>query len=396
MHFSDDRVLESSTTSGTGPFTLLGALPGHNVFAAALRPDGTAVQAGDTFHGVVFEVDSNGNSNGKWAEGILTLTTLTSVTVTTTLRSSNSNAAETFGSGTKYIAPAASVLNLVMLDNTNTFQLPAVVSGGAAVPPTGRMGFFAKSIGGRLMPAFIGSSGLDSVLQPHMARNGWAQWIPAGTGTTIQATGAAALSATGTATAAVYATTSLHTRARRVDYLVTTAATTAVAGYRIATNAYRGQEGYHHIFRVSPATGGTVGTRRFFCGVAGATGAPTDVNPSTQTNIVGYGYDAADSNWQAMRNDGSGTATKVDTGVARPSTDRAGLWAVNIFVPPGGTEARMQLIDEASGSLVHEGTYTTDIPAATQTMGPRAYHSVGGTSSVVGLTLFSGYMETDN
>jgi hypothetical protein len=181
-----------------------------------------------------------------------------------------------------------------------------------------------------------------------------------------------------------------------VDYLVTTAAATAVAGYRAATNKWRGQEGYHHLFRVSPATGGTVASRRLFAGVAGATAAPTDVNPSTLTDILGYGYDSADANWQCLRNDNAGAATKVDTGVARPAVDRAGLWAVQIFVPPGGTEARMQLVNEATGTVVHEATFTTDIPAAATAIGPRAYHSVGGTSSVVGLTLFRGGMESDN
>ena len=46
--------------------------------------------------------------------------------------------------------------------------------------------------------------------------------------------------------------------------------------------------------------------------------------------------------------------------------------------------------------MIHEATVTTSIPAATTAMGPRAYHSVGGTSSVVGLTFFRGGMETDN
>lgn len=278
--------------------------------------------------------------------------------------------------------------------DTGGLVIPEAASSPSA-PVAGKTRLFAKSLGGRIMPAFMGPSGLDSSLMPHLARNGWTMWTPSFNTTTINAIGAAALTATGTATAANYATTSFHTRARRVDYLVTTAATTAVAGYRYAVATFRAQEGYHHIARVCPATGSTVGTRRFFCGMAAATAAPTDVNPSSQTNVVGVGYDAADTNWQIMTNDGSGTATKINTGIARPSADRQSIYSVLIFSPPGAASVTVAILDEGTGDFF-EADITTDIPSATQTMAPRAYHSVGGTSSVVGLTLFSLYVETDN
>lgn len=280
-------------------------------------------------------------------------------------------------------------------DENNTMTFPAHPSDPPA-PPAGYVNLFAKNLGGRLVPAFKVASGLTSSLQPHMARNGWAQWRPTPGSTTVSAIGAAALTATGTATAASYATTSLHTRSTRVDYLVTVAATTAVAGYRIGTNIYRGQDGYHHIFRVAPATGTAgVSTQRFFCGMAGSTAAPTDVNPSTLTDIVGAGYDAADANWQIFFNDATGTATKVDTGIARPTTDRPGPYSVMIYCPPGGASLSVTFVDESTGTSFST-TATTDLLTPATACGPRAYHSVGGTSSVTGLTLFGGYMETDN
>lgn len=279
--------------------------------------------------------------------------------------------------------------------DTDGLVIPKATSTPVA-PPAGYARLFVKSIGGRLLPAVEGPSGLDTTLQPHLGRNGFSMWTPVFGATTISALGNAALTATGTATLAAYAVTSLHTRCRRVDFLVTTAATTAVAGYRLGTATNRMLEGFHHVARVCPATGVTgLATRRFFCGMAGATAAPTDVQPSSQTNILGVGYDAADTNWQVFVNDGTGTATKTDTGITRPSADRQSVYAVNIFVPPGGTTATVQLIDEGTGQ-VFETTATTDIPATTQTMAPRAYASVGGTSSVVGVTLFSLYIETDN
>jgi hypothetical protein len=272
--------------------------------------------------------------------------------------------------------------------------IPAIT--GAHPVPTGTNGIlFFRSMGGRIMPAFVGPSGVDSLLQPHMARNGWAQWKPAGNSTTISAIGAAALTATGTATTANYATTSLHTQCTRVDYLVTTAATSAVAGFRGAINAYTGTLGYQMMFRFAPATGTTVSTQRLFVGMTSSTGAPTDVQPSTLVTMVGLGYDAADTNWQFMVNDGSGTATKVDVGVARPTTDRPGPYAIVVFCPPGGASIGVTFVDEPNDNS-YSTTFTTNLPSAATALSPRGYHSVGGTSSIVGMTLFSGYMETDN
>lgn len=272
--------------------------------------------------------------------------------------------------------------------------LPAGTTPGA--PTTGNFRLFAKSQGGRVMPAFMGPSGLDSVLQPHLAKNGWAMWKPAGQSTTIQASGAAALTVVGTATTKNYATTSLHTRCTGVDFLVTTAATTAVAGYRATTNVYRVTDGFHMFFRVSPATGGTVATGRFFAGMSTSTAAPTDVNPSTLTQICGVGYaKGTDTNWQIYF---GGTATaKVDTGMAVPAADRTGPFTVIVFAPPGGAYIGVRIVDEATGvSFESTTTTSTNMMAAETAAGPRGYHSVGGTSSVVGVTLFSGYVESDN
>ena len=280
-------------------------------------------------------------------------------------------------------------------DDENGILLIPAVTGSPPAPVAGYGGLFMKSQANRAMPAFIGPSGLDSVLQPHMAKNGWSLWKPSNNSTTLSAIGAATLTATGTATAANYATTSLHTRTTRVDYLVTTAATTAVAGYRIGTNIYRVTDGFHHIFRVAPATGTTVSTRRFFCGMSTSTSAPTDVDPSTLTNSVGVGYSSADTNWQIYF--GGTAVAKVDTGIVKPSADRDGPFTVIIFAPPGGAYLGVRLVNEVTGASFETTTSTsTNIMATTTAAGPRAYASVGGTSSVVGLTLFSGYVETDN
>ena len=375
-----DRVQEGSTASGTGTLALLGAASGFQTFSSAIGNGNT------TYYCIV------DTTTGAWETGVGTVSA-GSLSRDTVLDSSNAGALVSFAGNTKNVfctVPAAKFTDAVL----NTISLSSAIT--PATPAPGYTSLFAKSQGGRQMPAFIGPSGLDSVLQPHMAKNGWAQWKITPNSTTVSAIGTAALTATGTATAANYAVTSLHTRTTRMDYLVTTAAATAVAGYRVATNIYRVTDGFHHIFRVAPATGtATLTTNRFFCGMSTATAAPTDVDPLTVLNSCGVGYAGGDANWQIYF--GGTAVVKVDTGMVKPSVDRDGPFSVIIFAPPGGSYIGVRLVNEITGVAFETTTSTTaNIMAATTAAGPRAYHSVGATSSVVGLTLFAGYVETDN
>lgn len=229
-----------------------------------------------------------------------------------------------------------------------------------------------------------------------------ATWNPAGNGTVIVANGAAALTATGTATAANVATTNRHTRQKRLDYLVTTAAATAVAGFRYAAAqwtigaATAGDGGFRMIFRWAPATGVTTATNRCFVGMADTTAAPTDVEPSTITNIVGVGWDAADANIQIMHR-GTGAITKVDLGASFPvpTTDRTQSYEIALFSPPGTTQqVGWTFTDNVTGATT-SGVITTNMPTNTTLLAPRGWMSAGGTSSVIGIALMSGYIESD-
>lgn len=97
-HLLAARVAESSTTTGTGAFTLAGALTGHRTFASALAASDT------TEYAIVAD-------DGSWEVGIGTYTTNT-LTRTTVLGSSNAGSAVNFAAGNKtaLITPLASTL----------------------------------------------------------------------------------------------------------------------------------------------------------------------------------------------------------------------------------------------------------------------------------------------
>lgn len=282
--------------------------------------------------------------------------------------------------------------------------MPAVVSPVTPSADTGLL--FAHDTGGRVMGYFVGPSGVEYAFQPHVGRNRRREWQPICGSTTVLVVGCTVPTATGTATSATRSTTNLHQFMERIDYLVTAAATNAVAGFR-GTNAtatgmavHMGNVanvgGFHFICRWGPATGVSTSTTRGFCGLTSATGAPTDVQPSSLTNMFGMGWDAADTNIQFMTNDGSGTATKTDLGAsfAVPTVDRTSVYELAMFCPPNSTTLKYTVSDLVSGAEA-SGTVTTDLPAVNTVLTPRGWASVGGTSSVIGVALMSLYIETD-
>lgn len=175
------------------------------------------------------------------------------------------------------------------------------------------------------------------------------------------------------------------------EHLVTVAATTAIASDR-SNFQFIPNSGFNFRRRWGMATGATVATRRGFCGLRASVAAPTDVNPSTLTNIVGVGFDAADSNLQIMHNDATGAATKVNTGIPRPSADRTGWIEVHLHSHPGDSAAIAWTVTSSIG-LTASGLITTDLPVGNLAL--LNYVSVGGTSSVVGLAQMGTWLETN-
>jgi hypothetical protein len=209
--------------------------------------------------------------------------------------------------------------------------------------------------------------------------------------TTLQGRGIT-LTATGTATAYTAVNTNRITAIPAVEALVTSASTTAVAGFRVNALPFRlGQiDGSGLLYMrtlVRNATGGTTATTRGFFGLHGASSAPTDANPSTLTNIVGLGWDSGDSSLSIIYNDASGSASKIPLGAnfPRPSADRSQAWDFAIL-SDGGGNVYWAVTSLANGATA-SGVLTTDIPAGNTLLTYKSYISVGGTNSVIGVGL---------
>jgi len=203
----------------------------------------------------------------------------------------------------------------------------------------------------------------------------------------------------GAATTSNVATTNRYTQAAGVEYLVTVAATTAIAGWReTAAQVFFGNSagngGFEFYCRFGLATGVSTSTKRCFTGMTTSGAAPTDVNPSTIINMCGVGWDATDTNIQIMSNGGAGAATKIDTGIPVPTVDRRSLYELTLVVLPNSTTLYYRFADLAEGGTVFIGNTSTDTPTQNSLLAARGWMSVGGTSSVIGYKLCQAVLES--
>ena len=134
-----DRVKETTTTTGTGTVTLLGASTGYQSFAAVGN-------ANTTYYTIA------GQTGSEWEVGIGTYTSSgTTLSRDTVLSSSNAGSPVTFSSGTKdvfvtYPSSRSIYANGAVLTATNSSILPAS-SGGTGLSSPGTSGNVLTSNG---------------------------------------------------------------------------------------------------------------------------------------------------------------------------------------------------------------------------------------------------------
>ncbi|WP_374374081.1 DUF2793 domain-containing protein [Tabrizicola sp.] len=279
-------------------------------------------------------------------------------------------------------------------------RLNAVAAPGA--PAAGGVKLYGTDYLGPMRLGFLGPDGKVRMIQSELGEFSVQRFQPAVGLNTLVGENSLNLVASGTATGAAPAITNLHTMKPRLDVLVTTASTTAIAALRPNGGSIRpvrvGRDanapgGFLARFVWAPATGVSNASHRAFCGLDGTTNVPTDVeNSGLTTGIVGMGWDAADANIQIMHNDLSGAATKIDLGASFPvpTVDRGEVYELQLFSPNSLTQSvsyRVIRYDKTDNTIAAEatGTITTNLPPVGTLLGPHIRMSVGGTSSVVGI-----------
>ena len=398
-----DRIKETTTTTGTGTVTLLGASSGFQSFAVVGN-------ANTTYYAIV------GQTTTEWEVGLGTYTASgTTLSRTTVYASSNANALVTFSAGTKDVfvtlpssvtvtsggTPSFATLNLT--GTTNQVSSVAVSSDPAA-PSAGNLKTFARTIaGGYTAPAFLNATNAAVQLQPAFANKKIAMYQPiwgSATPTTfgLQTTtslGAASNSAT---------TTNLFSRAVRLNY--TSAGTAGALGYfyqgssaylSLGTATAYGGGGFYYVIRFGIAD--AVTSPRTFVGMTSSTGVPTNVEPSTLTNCIGVGQGAANTNLFIYYG-GSAAQTPIDLGTNFPTNTNAVDWyEFTLFAPPTSANTVYYQVTRLNTGNVTTGTLTgtagTVLPANSTLLTTRLWRCNNATASAVSIAFGGMYIETD-
>lgn len=167
----------------------------------------------------------------------------------------------------------------------------------------------------------------------------------------IQLIGAGTLSSSGTVSVQALATTNLIT-STICARVASAAGVGSIASSRIATliiwrgNA-AGLGGFKFKTRVGTQT--TVAQQRAFWGIWNATTDIGNVQPSTLTNIFGFGYDSAETVLSFLCNDNAGAATKTSLGANFP-VDNSTLYDIVISCQPNASSIEYTITNLVNGS----------------------------------------------
>ena len=286
----------------------------------------------------------------------------------------------------------------------------ATGTGTPTTPSAGNVVVFGKTIANRAMPAWVGPSGLDTDVQPFLARNkvGWYQ--PQGnSSTTPVITGLQFTTYTGTATARNVATTNALTRMRRIGIVSAATAgsfshtrlgatTTGIAQFTTGDAATYALGGFHYVARFGISDAATVSGARMFVGMSSSTSAPTNVEPSTLTNCVGMAQLSTDSTQLYLVYGGSSAQTAIALGSTNFSISTAVPYELALFAPAGVSATIYYQATNLANGTTTSGTLsggTTIIPNSTTLLAPHFWRTNNATALAVGIDICNLYVETD-
>ena len=270
-----------------------------------------------------------------------------------------------------------------------------------SAPAAGNLRIYAKDIAGRVMPKWIGPSGVDTPFQASLGFNRVSMAIPNGTancstGFTLLGL---ALTGGGTCTAPAPATTNLKTSIRRTAYSTGTTAGTSTYQRASTPQVWRGNAaglgGFFFTTRFGLST--TQTNNRVFVGMNDIVANPTtniDYSTSTASNKIGMVINTNTGNWSFMNNT-AGTAPTVTSLGATIPVNTTDLMELVMFSAPNGSSIGYRVTDITTGAQV-SGSVNTNLPANNVFLSPFYYANNNATAAAVILEHGGWYLESDN
>lgn len=387
-HITADHVLESTTTTGTGALSLAGAVTGFQAFASQMT------SPSDTCFYTAWAVDGSGVPTGEWENGLGTYSAANTLTRTTVLASSNSNAAVTFSAGTKYVAIGALASRVVQLNNELAATLPAVGASAIIAAAADTLKVFARKVAGRMTLKYIGASGVDQVIQDKISENGCVLYMP-NNGTTVGLNLGGAWTSAGTVSHPTPSSTSpaIYSQQKRTRWANVVTTTNQVLGLRTAAAEKRFWRGnaaglggfnFHARFAIGLWPAASV---RLFVGLNDQTGGAV-ASDTLAGNCCGLWHDTTEAasvlNF-VTRNGTTATKAAITLAANLAAGQCFDFW---MWSAPNGSEIGYKLVELNTGTTLVDTTTTTTIPTATAFMGPELAMSNGTANITVTTTAF--------
>jgi hypothetical protein len=295
--------------------------------------------------------------------------------------------------------------SLVTIDDNGNIDTPGSVRLGSIATPTAPSGgvfFYSGSVAGRHMPRIISPAGIDSALQVGLHGNSVFFASPASSTSAPNMLGGT-ISTAGTVSAQQTIASANPWQAAQRKRFQTAATAASSAGMRTSyVQWFRGSAvGFGgFFFRTQFGQNLNVSGTQSFIGLCASSGAlgTTAGAVAALLHMVGMGYDTTDAstgNWQLYRNDGTGTATKVDLGAGAARNTTHGYDLV-IFCPPGAaTTIYVKVTNIHTGTVVLDTSYTTDLPAVDTGLAYKAECNNGAVAAALNLEVAKVYIESD-
>lgn len=397
-HISEDRVLETSTTVGTGNLTLAGAVTGYRTFASQMATSDTCLYA-------VWGVNATGTPTGEWEGGIGTYSATNTLTRTTVLESSNAGAAVNFSAGTKYVAISLLASYTGQFDNVGAMRIPLA----SAEPPTPASGnyLYTRTIADQTVMKYKRPSGVDSPIQDSIAFNRFVKYqggpaviTPIGGGPLAAATAGTAVNPSAGTNIRNQLSRTQYATAANANSLNSLNTNTANLNVGVLRGSINGEGGFRLVIRFS--LGATTATNRFFAGLRDVNSAPSNVDPFTSTanGVIGIAANGATSaNYRIVHTLTGTTPTTIDLGANFPynNTD---LIELVLFCRPFTTTAGnvgyrvRRFTNTGDPAFEASGTLSTNLPAGATFLYPCIW-MVNVAASAVNFQVNSITLESD-
>jgi hypothetical protein len=269
-------------------------------------------------------------------------------------------------------------------------------------PPAAGLKLYAKSVAGRTLPKIVGPSGLDTILQVGLHGNAVFMLAPQSGTTAPTVWGGTITTAATMSVQQTIASANPWQATWRKRFQTSTTAGNA-SGMRTAyTQWFRGNAaGFGgFFFRAQFGQNLNLNGGQKFVGLCASTAAlATSAGAvAALVNMAGVGFDTTDAstgNWFFYRNDGSGTATKVDLGSTNAARNTTHGYDLVMFTPPNGTDLFVRITNLHNGATVLDTSYNTDLPAVNVGLAFKAEVNNGAVAAADNIEVAKVYIESD-